>query len=240
MKQPFLPLVVLACIGGLAADCLAQNCGKGLAPLFGVAKKDTNGNVSGEFSSTLTKLEGLKGTAKAGWTYSTSVEWKCFLPGMVQPFKDGTASEKQLAFFSQLFFGPDNGGKIPSEKKPPVTTDQGGYGGATPGAEKGNSKVAPTTPTSVTAPGSGLESPRTAKIAIASIPVDHADINIDGKFRGQTPSTVDVDPGEHQVVVKKPGFVPWERTLTVTGGDITLNAELDKLKVSLPGETKKR
>lgn len=69
-------------------------------------------------------------------------------------------------------------------------------------------------------------SPAMGSIAINSTPVG-ADIEIDGNFVGNTPSTVSVAPGSHQIVVKKKGFAEWSRTLNVTGGTINLDASLD-------------
>ena len=66
-----------------------------------------------------------------------------------------------------------------------------------------------------------------AKLLVASIP-DGADIEIDGAFAGNTPSTLDLAPGEHTVSVKKSGYSTWERKVKLTGGDIRLNAELQK------------
>lgn len=63
-------------------------------------------------------------------------------------------------------------------------------------------------------------------LVVASTPAG-ADIEIDGGFVGNTPSTVTVTAGSHQVVVKKAGFADWSRTLNVTGGTINLNATLD-------------
>jgi hypothetical protein len=68
--------------------------------------------------------------------------------------------------------------------------------------------------------------PAQASLAIDSTP-SGADIEVDGAFVGNTPSTIDVKPGSHQINVKKNGFVTWTRTLNVTGGTIHLNAELD-------------
>jgi len=65
------------------------------------------------------------------------------------------------------------------------------------------------------------------KIAVGSTP-DGADIEIDGSFVGNTPSSVEVAAGEHQVVIKKSGYKEWSRKLKVSGGDIKLNAELEK------------
>ena len=65
-----------------------------------------------------------------------------------------------------------------------------------------------------------------AQLQISSTP-DGADIEIDGNFVGNTPSTVGVPAGEHQVSVKKSGFKPWERKITVSSGQINLNATLE-------------
>ena len=67
-----------------------------------------------------------------------------------------------------------------------------------------------------------------SKISVSSIPAN-ADIEVDGSFVGNTPSLVDVTPGEHSVVVKKTGFKSWERKLKVTGGSVNVSAELEKL-----------
>jgi hypothetical protein len=64
-----------------------------------------------------------------------------------------------------------------------------------------------------------------ALIDITSSP-QGADIEIDGKFVGSTPSSVSVAPGDHDVVVKKSGFVAWDRKVTVSSGKININAEL--------------
>lgn len=66
-----------------------------------------------------------------------------------------------------------------------------------------------------------------AALAVASTPPG-ADIEVDGNFVGNTPSTVNLSPGSHQIVVKKKGFLDWSKTLNVTGGSINLNAELEQ------------
>jgi hypothetical protein len=66
----------------------------------------------------------------------------------------------------------------------------------------------------------------TTELAISSTP-DNADIEIDGNFSGNTPSTVSVHDGEHTIVVKKKGFSNWERKIKATGGHINIKAELE-------------
>ena len=77
-----------------------------------------------------------------------------------------------------------------------------------------------------------------AAVAQASIIVEStppgADIEIDGAFVGNTPSTVSVAPGSHQIGVKKKGFTDWTKTLNATSGDVHLNAELEAAAPSAP------
>jgi hypothetical protein len=65
-----------------------------------------------------------------------------------------------------------------------------------------------------------------ARLSLNSTPAG-ADIEINGSFVGNTPSILEVDPGQNEVKVTKKGYAPWTRTLTVKGGTITLNAELE-------------
>jgi len=53
-----------------------------------------------------------------------------------------------------------------------------------------------------------------------------ADIEIDGKFVGSTPSSVSVAPGDHDIAVRKSGFADWNRKVTVSTGHVNISAEL--------------
>ncbi len=64
------------------------------------------------------------------------------------------------------------------------------------------------------------------KMSVASNPAG-ADIEVDGGFVGNTPSTVDVSTGEHTVTVSKNGYKNWERKLKANGGNVNLNVELE-------------
>lgn len=73
-----------------------------------------------------------------------------------------------------------------------------------------------------------VESAPKPQLTITSEP-SGAEIEIDGEFIGNTPTTVTVKEGKVVVKVKKAGFQSWERTLTLNPGDKrTLNAELVK------------
>ncbi len=65
-----------------------------------------------------------------------------------------------------------------------------------------------------------------AELEVSSTP-DGADVEIDGNFVGSTPSTVGVAAGPHQLSVKKAGFKPWERQITVSSGHIKVDATLE-------------
>lgn len=65
-----------------------------------------------------------------------------------------------------------------------------------------------------------------ASLIIDSTPPG-ADIEIDGNFVGDTPSTISVAVGNHEISVTKKGFVGWSRKMNVTGGNVHLTAGLD-------------
>jgi hypothetical protein len=71
-----------------------------------------------------------------------------------------------------------------------------------------------------------LQAEAKTQLVIASTP-DAADIEIDGSFVGNTPSTVGVAAGQHQISVKKSGFKPWERKIAVSSGQVNVNAALE-------------
>jgi hypothetical protein len=67
-----------------------------------------------------------------------------------------------------------------------------------------------------------------ASVIVKSTPPG-CDINVDGKYMGSTPSTIQLAPGEHEVSIEKEEMTPWQRTMTVTaGGSFTIDATLVK------------
>jgi hypothetical protein len=85
----------------------------------------------------------------------------------------------------------------------------------------------------VAAPSEATTAPSASVPVQASLVIDStppgADIEIDGAFVGNTPSTVSVAPGSHQIAVKKKGLTEWTKTLNVTGGTVHLSAELEQV-----------
>lgn len=85
-----------------------------------------------------------------------------------------------------------------------------------------------TDPAAETAQKTVAETDNSSSILVKSTP-DGADIEVDGRFVGNSPSTIRLKPGEIKVSVKKAGFLTWERTISLSaGGNITLDATLEK------------
>lgn len=68
----------------------------------------------------------------------------------------------------------------------------------------------------------------TAQIEIASTP-SGSDIEVDGKFVGSTPSSVNLALGEHTVKLSKNGYAPWERKITTVAGSVRISPELEPM-----------
>jgi len=70
--------------------------------------------------------------------------------------------------------------------------------------------------------------PGTGSVAIASDPAG-AEIYVDGKFVGQTPSTLSLASGSHRIEVKSKGKQSWERNLDVMkDSQLTLHPTLEQ------------
>src|SRR5713226_6756722 len=76
-------------------------------------------------------------------------------------------------------------------------------------------------------PSPGAAGQANSKLSISSIP-DGADIEVDGSFVGNTPSVIELASGEHSIIAKKSGYKTWERKIKIGGGEVRINAELEK------------
>jgi hypothetical protein len=89
-------------------------------------------------------------------------------------------------------------------------------------------QAAPISPEARTEQAPGSIASELSSVTIKSVP-DCAEISIDGKFTGNTPSTLRLKSGEYKISVKQDGYVLWERTITLSAaGNITVNATLEK------------
>ncbi|MGD0569064.1 MAG: PEGA domain-containing protein [Candidatus Sulfotelmatobacter sp.] len=78
------------------------------------------------------------------------------------------------------------------------------------------------------APAALPEKEAKVKCDFSSTPAG-ADIMLDGKYVGSTPSQIELITGTHVVIFSMPGFLEWKRELTVMPGSaLTVNAILQK------------
>ena len=80
------------------------------------------------------------------------------------------------------------------------------------------------------APPPAPAAPKSIVVRFTSNPTD-ADVQIDGEYWGNTPTAdlTRLGAGPHTIVVKKIGYVPWERKITIApGDDRIISAELER------------
>jgi hypothetical protein len=88
------------------------------------------------------------------------------------------------------------------------------------------SAPAPTRPPAV---GQGNPSAK-VKCSFTSTPAG-AEITVEGRYVGNTPSEIGLSPGTHVVVLSMPGFAEWKRELTVEADSaVNVSASLQKTK----------
>ena len=93
--------------------------------------------------------------------------------------------------------------------------------------ETGAAPVQPTNGATAAQNGNGADA------AISTVDIkstlEGAEITVDEKFMGSTPSSLRLAVGDHKIRLGKPGFKTWERTLTVgAGATATVDAALEK------------
>jgi hypothetical protein len=77
----------------------------------------------------------------------------------------------------------------------------------------------------------GTGTPATAASGLtveANVP--NCDIEVDGSFMGNTPSTLNLAPGKHEIVLKKTGYQDWSRSMMVGSGAARLSADMTAVK----------
>jgi hypothetical protein len=87
-------------------------------------------------------------------------------------------------------------------------------------------QTAPSAPATTTSAPAQSTSNVNAEMNITSNPPG-AEVQIDGVFVGNTPSTLGVSSGDHVVTVTKRGFKAWERKVKITTGKIEIAADLE-------------
>jgi PEGA domain len=78
------------------------------------------------------------------------------------------------------------------------------------------------------------DSPVSSKAQSSTLVVDSsspgADIEVDGNFMGNTPSSLSVAQGQHTITVKKKGYKDWNKSMNLSGSNVHLNADLEVAK----------
>ena len=75
-----------------------------------------------------------------------------------------------------------------------------------------------------------------ANAAMSQVSIDanvpDCEISVDGAFTGTTPSTLALSTGKHDLIVHKPGFTDWTRTLTISGNAVRVHADLQQAQAA--------
>lgn len=81
---------------------------------------------------------------------------------------------------------------------------------------------------------SSVAAPPVPVALVSSITVDasapNCDIEVDGNFVGSTPSTLNLAPGKHDIVVQNAGYKAWARSMNVASGVIRVSADMVALQ----------
>ena len=111
-----------------------------------------------------------------------------------------------------------------------IALDPKKFGAQTPASPEAVLVAAPPTSEISTIQSTTAAVAQLSAVDIKSTP-DGAEITVDEKFVGSTPSSLRLTPGDHKVKLEKSGFKTWERTMSVgPSATATIDATLDKLE----------
>lgn len=115
---------------------------------------------------------------------------------------------------------------VGGEPKPSVAANGAGDAPAR-NAGSAPSQNAGTAPAATVAASSARE---TVNCNFSSTPAG-AEVTVDGRYVGSTPSVLGVTTGKHVVTISIAGYTQWKRELEVTtGSELTVNAVLEKVQ----------
>jgi hypothetical protein len=91
-------------------------------------------------------------------------------------------------------------------------------------------KFQPAAPVDMPSESAAASPPEKVGVMSAELNVESdppgADIEVDGSFVGNTPSSVGVEAGQHVIKISKNGFNPWERKIKSSTGTVRVSANL--------------
>jgi hypothetical protein len=105
----------------------------------------------------------------------------------------------------------------------PNATTPNGAGGEAAGPTAADSAAPEAAPTEAVPTDAA---PVSTELTFTSSP-DGAEIELDGAFVGNTPSTIGVPGGDHTIRMSKHGYQPYQKRLHTAGGTVTLHADLE-------------
>lgn len=143
------------------------------------------------------------------------------------PLLKGTSLDAKREKHGLVISYIDDVGKV--RKQLYTLVDAGENGTAPPGKSSSNSPAPkPAAQEKGKNPVPAVESSASVKCSFTSTPPG-AEVTVDGKFAGSTPSVLNLSVGNHTVEVSLSGFLQWKRDLTVAAGsELTINAVLQK------------
>jgi hypothetical protein len=112
----------------------------------------------------------------------------------------------------------------------PVSKESGGKAGPLPAAKQNSANESPAEKALGARAFSSAPAGSESGVLTLSCDTDGAEIYIDGKFVGDTPSTISLVSGAHQIAIKAKGKKDWKREIEVMkGSQVTLHPVLDPL-----------
>ena len=149
---------------------------------------------------------------------------------VIEDFWEGLESAlKQSALPSAAASPPSPQPGTPQPPPPPDAALPQGSAGPSGPAEPASAPAAQPGTRSLAPPASPKpsDSGELAAVTINSTPAG-ADITVQGKFFGDTPTTARLPAGDYAISIEKAGYKPWKRTVTLTaGGTVRLEATLE-------------
>jgi len=155
------------------------------------------------------------------------------------PLPRGGSFEARREKHGIVVYYVDDGGKLRSQLYTLVTGNVPAAQGAsaatagaeparTPAGSSGQAGAASTGAAPVVDVATESSSRPTVKCSFSSTPAG-AEVTLDGRYVGSTPSVLGLTTGNHVVVISMAGFQQWKRDLTVApGSELTVNAVLQK------------
>ena len=152
------------------------------------------------------------------------------------PLPKGESFEARKAKHGVIVYYIDDKGKARSQLYTLVDTDGKGRPPVSaaavavqPASAADAPRQSPPAPTATPPPVSAQEVlPEKVRCSFSSTP-SGAEITLDGRYMGNTPSVLGLTTGTHVVVLFAPGFTQWKKELTVSSGsEVTVNASLQK------------